>query len=91
VSQVVVATPLIPTLWRQRQAGLCEFKATLVYRKSSRTAKTVSWRNPGLRNLNKYIDGSEPLPYPGNFKSLCGLPVASLGGYSVGHLSRLIH
>ena len=32
-------TPLIPTLERQRQADLYEFKASLVYRESSRTAK----------------------------------------------------
>ena len=30
-------TPLIPAIRRQRQADLCEFKANLVYRASSRT------------------------------------------------------
>jgi hypothetical protein len=29
--------PLIPALERQRQANLCDFKAILVYRASSRT------------------------------------------------------
>ena len=37
--------PLIPVLGRQRQAELCEFKAILVYRSSSRTAKAAQ-RNP---------------------------------------------
>jgi hypothetical protein len=39
-------TPLISVLWRQRQADLCEFKATLVYRVSSRTARAITQRNP---------------------------------------------
>jgi hypothetical protein len=30
-------TPLIPPCGRQRQVGLCEFEASLVYRESSRT------------------------------------------------------
>jgi hypothetical protein len=38
-------TSLIPALRRQRQADLYEFKASLVYRVSSRTART-SQRNP---------------------------------------------
>jgi hypothetical protein len=29
-------TPLVPALWRQKQMDLCEFKASLVYRASSR-------------------------------------------------------
>ena len=40
--------PLIPALRRQRQIDLCEFKASLVYRVSSRTE-----RNPVLENSNK--------------------------------------
>jgi hypothetical protein len=35
----------VPTLGRQREADLCEFKACLVYRASSRTARTTQ-RNP---------------------------------------------
>jgi hypothetical protein len=31
--------PLIPTLRRQRQEDFCEFKASLVYRVSSRIAR----------------------------------------------------
>jgi hypothetical protein len=41
-SQAVMATPLIPALVKQRQEDLYEFKASLVYRASSRTAKTLS-------------------------------------------------
>jgi hypothetical protein len=33
--------PLIPSLGRQRQADLCEFKASLVYRVSSRTVRAT--------------------------------------------------
>ena len=39
---------LILTLGRERQMDLCEFKASLVYRVSSRTAK-VTQRNPVLK------------------------------------------
>ena len=41
-----MVVPLIPALGRQRQVDLCEFKASLVYRESSRTARTVTQRNP---------------------------------------------
>lgn len=37
---------LIPAIGRQRQAGLCELKASLVYTVSSRTARATIWRNP---------------------------------------------
>ena len=36
---------LIPALGRQRKVDLCEFEASLVYRMSSRTARTVTQRN----------------------------------------------
>ena len=38
-------TPLTPALGRQRQAYLYEFEASLVYKVSSRTARTTQ-RNP---------------------------------------------
>ena len=38
--------PLIPALGRQRQVDLCEFKANLVYKTSSRTAARATQRNP---------------------------------------------
>ena len=40
---------LIPALRRQRQADLCEFKASLVYRVSSRAAKSRQ-RDPVSKN-----------------------------------------
>lgn len=33
--------PLIPTLWKQRQAGLCEFEVSLDYRVSSITVRAT--------------------------------------------------
>jgi hypothetical protein len=36
-------TPLIPALGRQRQVGLCEFDARLVYRVSYRTADSQDY------------------------------------------------
>ena len=43
--------PLIPAFGRQRQViSVCEFKASLVYKVSSRTARTVTQRNPVLKN-----------------------------------------
>ena len=41
--------PLIPALGRQRQADLCEFKASLVYIVSSRPARATQG-NPVLEN-----------------------------------------
>ena len=41
-------TPLIPALRRQRQADLCEFKSSLIYRASSRAARATQ-RNPVLK------------------------------------------
>ena len=38
--------PLILALGRQRQVDLWEFKASLVYRASSRTGTKVTQRNP---------------------------------------------
>jgi hypothetical protein len=45
--------PLVPALERQRQGDLCEFKASLVYRLVSRTARAVIQRNPVSKNQNK--------------------------------------
>ena len=42
--------PLIPAFGRLRQVDLCEFKASLVYRVSSRTARTVTQRNTVSKN-----------------------------------------
>jgi hypothetical protein len=43
--------PLIPALGRKRQAD-AEFKASLVYKVSSRTARAIQ-RNPVSKNQNK--------------------------------------
>jgi hypothetical protein len=40
-SQVYWCTPLIPALRGQRQADLCEFKASLIYLMNSRTLRTT--------------------------------------------------
>jgi hypothetical protein len=45
-------TPLIPALRRQKQADLCEFKASMVYRVSSWTDRATQ-RNPVSKNKNK--------------------------------------
>jgi hypothetical protein len=49
--------PLIPARRRQRQADLCKFKAMLVYRVSSRTARDTQ-RNPVWKNqkMNERIN-----------------------------------
>ena len=47
--------PLIPALGRQRQEDLCEFEASLVYKASSRTARTVTQRNPVSKQTNTII------------------------------------
>jgi hypothetical protein len=43
---------LIPALGRQRQVDLCEFKASLAYTLSSRTASATQ-RNPVLKKKIK--------------------------------------
>ena len=45
--------PLIPALRRQMQVDRYEFEASLVYRTSSRTARTVIQRNPVSKKQNK--------------------------------------
>ena len=45
--------PLFSALGRQKQEDLSEFKASLVYRVNSRTARTVTQRNPVTKNPNK--------------------------------------
>jgi hypothetical protein len=43
-----VVVPLIPVLGRQ--VDLCKFKASLVYKESSWTARAVTQRNPVWKN-----------------------------------------
>ena len=51
----MVHIPLIPALGRQRQANLCEFEASLVYKINSRTARATQ-RNP-VSNQKEKKDG----------------------------------
>ena len=46
-------TPLIPSLGRQRQADLCAFETSLVYRVSSRTGSKATQRNLVSENKTK--------------------------------------
>jgi hypothetical protein len=46
--------PLILAPKRQRQADLCEFKTSLVYRLSSKTARTTQ-RNPASKKQTNKI------------------------------------
>jgi hypothetical protein len=41
LSQYMVAQPLIPAHWRQKQSDLSEFEASLVYIESSTTASAT--------------------------------------------------
>jgi hypothetical protein len=45
--------PLIVALGRQRQGNLYEFKTNLVYRKSSRTARTTPRNSVSNKQTNK--------------------------------------
>ena len=47
---------LIPALWRQRQAALWEFKASRVYKASSRTARTVAQRNKQTKTFKVILN-----------------------------------
>ena len=48
--------PLIPTYRRQRQVDLFEFKASLVYKVSSRTANAITQRSPVSKEKESYSD-----------------------------------
>jgi hypothetical protein len=50
--------PLIPALGKQRQSDLCDFKASLVYRVSSRTARATQ-RNPVLKETKPKVIPSQ--------------------------------
>ena len=47
--------PLVPALGRQRQADLCELEASLVYRASSRIARTAQRNSVSKKKKPKYI------------------------------------
>ena len=48
-SWAVMVHPFISVLRRQRQVDLCEYKASLVYRVSFRTARAIIERNTILK------------------------------------------
>jgi hypothetical protein len=48
-----LAHTLVPALKRQRQASLCEFKASLLYRNSSKTARATQWNPVSNKQTNK--------------------------------------
>jgi hypothetical protein len=45
------------TLGKQRQMDLFEFDASLVYKARSRTARTITWKNPVLKNQRQVWGG----------------------------------
>jgi hypothetical protein len=45
----VVVVPIIPAFGRQRQVDICEFKASLFYRRSSRTTRAIP-KNSASKN-----------------------------------------
>jgi hypothetical protein len=47
--------PLIPALRRERQVDLCEFKASLVYKASPRTAKIYTKKPYLKKTTNKQM------------------------------------
>ena len=53
---------LIPVLWRQRQANLCEFKPILDYKSSSRTARALTQDNPVSKTNNNNKNNNDKLP-----------------------------
>ena len=64
---VVAHMPLIPALGRQRQADVCEYEASLVYRASSRTIK-ATLRNPVMKNQNQTKQKHKKLPWSCDFR-----------------------
>ena len=45
--------PLIPALGRKRQEDLCEFKVSLVYKESSRSARAVTPEKPCFKTMRE--------------------------------------
>ena len=52
-------TPLIPVLRRQRRADLCEFKVSLLYKGSTRTARAVAQRDLVSKNKTNKKKGEK--------------------------------
>jgi hypothetical protein len=68
--------PSIPALRRQRQVNLCKFKASLVYRVSSRTARAIQ-RNLASKNKqvfsHKMWNPNKTVSISSKSKSMAGL------------------
>jgi hypothetical protein len=84
----VVAHTLTPTLRMQRQLGLCEFEASLVYRVSSRTASTTQ-RNPVSKKKKRPKTTADLVPCEVSSDATipCGskdkpVPLAFCGGHT---------
>ena len=63
--------PVIPALGSQRQADLCEFETSGVYRVSSRTARTVTQRDPVSNEKNHKTKSRHHLKSPGKGSHNC--------------------
>ena len=66
----------MPVLGRQRQEDLSEFKASLVYRESSRTARVIIQRNLASENKT-IIMVTKKMEFPQKKKGHSLKPVAS--------------
>jgi hypothetical protein len=62
ISQAVAVHTFISSTWEAEAGRFCEFKASLIYRVSSRTAK-VTQRNPVLKNqpTNQTVSSEQPI------------------------------
>ena len=58
--------PLILALWGHNQVDLCEFKASLAYKASSRIAKTITQRNRKTNKQTKQKEGKHNRKLKGN-------------------------
>jgi hypothetical protein len=47
----MVVHAFIPVLGRHRQADICEFQASLVYKESFKTVRAIIERNPVLKKI----------------------------------------
>jgi hypothetical protein len=77
---LMMAISLIPALGRQKQGDLCEFKASLVYRVSFRTAKDIQ-RNLDSRkskNKDKHIQTTNSPPSHQKNPQICKIPLKKM-------------
>ena len=65
--------PLISALGRQKQADLCEFKANLVHRTSSRTTKVGDTEKPCLKKQKQTNKQKPSQVHPASWAGFLGL------------------